>query len=73
MHMSLSMITALAIRSKTHERAHSDRWRASLPGGAADVDKPQAEGETGRQAGTGRLPDRDTSLAVTLRRTESAM
>jgi hypothetical protein len=47
MHMSLSMITALAIRSKTHERAQTDRWRASLPGGAADVDKPRGEGETG--------------------------
>jgi hypothetical protein len=47
MHTSLSMITALAIRSKTHERAQTDRWRASLPGGAADVDKPRGEGETG--------------------------
>jgi hypothetical protein len=46
MHISLSMLTALAIRSKTHERAHTDRWRASLRGSIADVDKPRAEGET---------------------------
>lgn len=45
MHTSLSMITALAIRSKTHERAHRSgaRIAARRP---ADEGKPRAEGET---------------------------